>query len=233
MDEWIKMLDLPEGLTSVVTVWEVLFGGSLAALLSILVGLVYRRVQAEGTYSQTLVHTFVLMSMITAFIMLIIGSNIARAFSLVGALSVIRFRTAIKSPLDVGFVFLSMAIGMACGTGFYAVAVVGAILISVVVVLLQAFNFGSYPARRESLLSVLFPVDVDYESALDPLLGRFFEAYSFAYAETVRQGTLIEVVYSVRPRESIATQEIVAAVREVNRNLKVSYRIVRHAIEVP
>ncbi len=233
MDELIRMLDLPEGLTSVVSVWEILIGGSLAAVLSVFIGLVYRRVQAEGTYSQTLVHTFVLMSMITALIMLIIGSNIARAFSLVGALSVIRFRTAIKSPLDVGFVFLSMAVGMACGTGFYAVAIVGTLLISAVIVLLRTFNFGSYPARRESLLSVLFPLDADYESALDPLLGRFFEAYSFAYAETVRQGTLIEVVYSVRPREGVATQEIVDAVRQVNRNLKVSYRIVRHAIEIP
>jgi len=233
MHELIKALDLPQSLTPVVDVWSVVIGCTVAGLLSMVIGLVYRRVQAEGTYSQTLTHSFVLMSIITALIMLIIGSNIARAFSLVGALSIIRFRTAIKSPLDIAFLFLSMAIGMACGTRFIAVALVGTGIASAFIVVLHSQNFASRPGRREYLLSVVFRMEVAYESALEPLLGKYFDAYSFAHAETVRQGTLREVVYSVRPREGVSDQEIQDAVRTVNDNLKVSYRVVRHAIEIP
>ena len=233
MDELIKSLQLGESVTTVVTIWSVIFGILLAALLSIWIGHLYGKVQIEASYSQNLVHTFVLLAMITALIMLIIGSNIARAFSLVGALSIIRFRTAIKSPQDVAFLFLCISIGMACGTRFYSAAIVGTILISAVIYLLHYLNYASYPARREYLLTALFHLNVDYENSLIPLLDKYFEAYSVSYTETVRQGTLREVVFSVRPREGISDKEIVDAVTEVNDNLKVSYRKIYHAIEVP
>jgi hypothetical protein len=233
MDELIKSLRLGESATPVVTIWAVLFACIIAAVLSMLVGAVYRRIHAEAAYSQTLVHTFILLSMVTALIMTLIGSNIARAFSLVGALSIIRFRAAIKSPLDVGFLFLAIAVGMGCGTGFYAVTAVASIVMCVVMYALHRFNFGSYPSQREYLLSVCFPGEANYEEALDPLLGRLFDAYSLSYVETVRQGELIEAVYSVRPKSGVTDKEIVDSVREVNDDRKVVYRTVRHAIEVP
>jgi len=233
MAEFAKTLGLVESVTPMVTIWQVILGTMLAAMLSMVVGLAYRKVQAEGTYSQTLVHSFVLIAMVTSLIMLIIGSNIARAFSLVGALSIIRFRTAIKSPLDVAFVFAAVAIGMASGTGFYAAAILGVMLMMVVMLGLNHLNFASYPARVEYLLSVHFHVGVDYDSALQPLLGKLFDAYSLAYVESVKQGTQREVVYSVRPAEGVSDGQVMAKVAEVNDNLKVSYRVVRHAIEVP
>lgn len=233
MDELVKSLQLGESVTTVVTIWSVIFGILLSSLLSIWIGYLYRKVQIEASYSQNLIHTFVLLSMITALIMLIIGSNIARAFSLVGALSIIRFRTAIKSPQDVAFLFLCISIGMACGTRFYSVAIVGTALISAVIYFLHYMNYASYPARQEFLLSALFHLNIDYENALIPLLDKYFEAYSVSYVETVRQGTLREVVYSVRPRAGFSDKDIVDAVAGINDNLKVSYRKVYHAIEVP
>lgn len=233
MDELLKSLRLAESVTPVVTVWAILFGTVLAALLAMGIGLVYRRIHAEAAYSQSLVHTFVLLAMITTLIMAIIGSNIARAFSLVGALSIIRFRTAIKSPLDVGFLFLAIAVGMACGIGFYGVATVATVLVSSIMFLLYRFNFASYPARREYLLAVCFHLDVDYEQALDPLLGELFSAYSLSFAETVRQGTQREVVYSVSPKPEVTDKQVLDAVAAINDNLKISYRTIRHAIEVP
>ena len=181
MDELVKSLQLGESVTTVVTIWSVIFGILLAALLAICIGYLYQKVQIESSYSQNLIHTFVLLAMITSLIMLIIGSNIARAFSLVGALSIVRFRTAIKSPQDVAFLFLCISIGMACGTRFYSVAIVGTALISAIIYILHYLNFASYPIRKEFLLSVIFHLNVDYEKALLPLLGILFEAYSISY----------------------------------------------------
>ncbi|HBL16634.1 MAG: hypothetical protein A2X36_16750 [Elusimicrobia bacterium GWA2_69_24] len=233
MDELVKTLRLPESLTSVVSVWQVIVGLTLSAALSLLIGLMYRRISSRSSYSQPLVHTFVLIGMVTAFIMTIIGSDIARAFSLVGALSIIRFRTAIKSPLDVAFVFFAISIGMGCGTGFFAMSAVGTCLILLAVYLMHAFDFAPYPESREVLLSVRFRLDVDYEAALRPLLGELFEAFSLAYVETVQAGAVREVVYSVRPRRGVTERRILDSVARLNDNLGVSYRVVRHAVDIP
>ena len=233
MHELIKELQLGESITPVTTVWTLLIGLILTAMLSSFVSYVYRRVQAEAGYSQAFVQTLVLISMITCLIMLVIGSNIARAFSLLGALSIIRFRTAIRSPLDVAFLFLTMAIGMACGTRFYSVAVVGTTFICGIMLTQSKLNFGSNPARREYLLSVLFPAGSDYEMAMDSLLGKLFDAYSVSYVETVRQGTMMEVVYSVRPQEGVKQQDVLYEVAKVNGNLKITYRTIHNAIEIP
>ena len=107
----------------------------LSTLLCLIIAVVYRFCMRGASYSQDFQHTVILMGIIVSVIMLIIGSNIARAFSLVGALSIIRFRTAIKNPMDVGYLFFAMAVGMACGTQFYGVAVVATFFISAVIVL--------------------------------------------------------------------------------------------------
>jgi hypothetical protein len=233
MDELVKSIQLGESVTNVVTIWSVILGVGLSALLGIWISFLYRKVQFEASYSQSLAHTFVILAMITSLIMLIIGSNIARAFSLVGALSIVRFRTAIKSPQDIGFIFLTIAIGMACGTRFYSVAIVGTSLISLVIFLMYYFRFAANPSSEEFLLSAAFHLNVDYEAALTPLLGKYFEAYSVSYVETIRQGTLREVVYSVRPKPNVSDKEIFDEVAKINDNLKISFRKINQAIDIP
>jgi hypothetical protein len=233
MDELLKMFEFGESVTPILTVWSVFFACLLSALLSMFIGLVYRFVHGEASYSQSFVHTLILLSMVTALIMLIIGSNIARAFSLVGALSVIRFRSAIKSPLDVGFLFFTMAVGMACGTRFYAVASVATLMICGIMILLKLSNFASHPPRREYLLSIVFHTPVDYERLIHELFPQFFQAYSLAYVETIRQGALREVVYSVQAKPGIDDKVLLDAISKINDNLKINYRSIRHAIEIP
>src|SRR5688572_33406683 len=123
MDELISEMERFKDATSVFTLTDVAIVLSLSFTLSIIFASVYRFTHRGTSYSQSFAQTLVMMGMVTALIMLIIGSNIARAFSLVGALSVIRFRNALKETRDVGFMFLTMAVGMACGTRFYMLAI--------------------------------------------------------------------------------------------------------------
>jgi hypothetical protein len=122
---------------------DLLAGLVLATLL--LLGLVqtYRATHRGATYSVAFLQSLFILAVCTTLIMVVIGSNIARAFSLVGALSIVRFRTAIKDPRDVGFVFAALAIGMACGTGFYAAAVVFTAFLSVLLLVLGRLNVGA------------------------------------------------------------------------------------------
>jgi len=94
-----------EDLTGTFSVLDITVGLVGAFLLTALVGLVYRITHRGVSYSQSYVQTLVLMGVVVALIMMIVGSNIARAFSLVGALSIIRFRNAVKETRDVGYIF--------------------------------------------------------------------------------------------------------------------------------
>ena len=124
MAEWLNELIKPgyggEGLPL-----QVVIAGLLIALvLSWLIALVYKRVNRDREELYVMMHTLVLLAVTIAAAMMIIGNNLARAFGLVGAVSIIRFRTAVKNSKDMAFVFLAIVIGMACGLGFRLLALV-------------------------------------------------------------------------------------------------------------
>jgi uncharacterized membrane protein YhiD involved in acid resistance len=134
---------------------DLLAGLVLSSLL--IFGLVqtYRATHRGATYSVAFLQSLFILAACTTVIMIVIGSNIARAFSLVGALSIVRFRTAIKDPRDVGFVFASLAVGMASGTGFYAAAVVFTAFLSLLLLVLGRLNVGAV-SSTDALVRVTF-----------------------------------------------------------------------------
>jgi uncharacterized membrane protein YhiD involved in acid resistance len=133
-----------------------LFAGLvLATLLTLGLVQTYRSTHRGATYSVAFLQALFILSVCTTVIMIVIGSNIARAFSLVGALSIVRFRTAIKDPRDVGFVFASLAVGMASGTGFYAAAVVFTAFLCILMLVLARLNVGAVTST-DALVRVTF-----------------------------------------------------------------------------
>jgi hypothetical protein len=130
MDEFLKELERFGDVTGAFTLLDIILVMFISFALSLVVAAVYRYTHRGVSYSQSFVHTLVIMGTVVSLIMLIIGSNIARAFALVGALSIIRFRSAVKETRDVAFIFLAMAIGMAVGTRFYLLAAFASVVMS-------------------------------------------------------------------------------------------------------
>ena len=120
--------------------WELLVTLVLSFGLLMVLVYFYRQSHRGLSYSVTFVHAMVLLGVTVSVIMLIIGSNIARAFTLVGALSIIRFRNPIKDSRDVAFLFVAMGIGMAVGTGFYLTAVMFTLFICFIAYALRRFE---------------------------------------------------------------------------------------------
>jgi hypothetical protein len=221
MDELLKELERFKDLTSAFTLTDVAIVLGLSFVLSVVVTWSYRYTHRGTSYSQTYAQTLVLLGMIVALIMLIIGSNLARAFSLVGALSIIRFRNAVKETRDVGFVFLVMAIGMACGTRFYALAIFAtAALTAVVVAMFKLDLFGKRVAER--ILRIRLPADHNPEETLEPIFRENLTDARLISVETVSAGVLQEAIYSVVLKPGVAGQELLEKLREVNDNQKVA-----------
>lgn len=192
----------------------------LSTALCMIISLVYRACIRGTSYSASFQQTIILIGLIVSVIMLIIGSNIARAFSLVGALSIIRFRTAIKDPMDVGYLFFSMAVGMACGTQFYGVAIITTFFISAVILLLTATNFGSRQVL-EYFLEIQFFSGADPGTLMAACLDKFTVRSVCNRMETVMGGALLEASYTLQLKPAVSEKEFLNTLREVNGNNKV------------
>lgn len=107
-----------------------------AYICGMIIYLVYKYFYKGVLYSHNFNILLVLVSMITAFIVLTISSNIVLSLGMVGALSIVRFRTAVKDPLDVGFLFFAISIGITCGASLYLMSFVCTILISLIYILM-------------------------------------------------------------------------------------------------
>jgi uncharacterized membrane protein YhiD involved in acid resistance len=127
----------------------------VAVGLTIAVALVYRATHRGVQYSAAFSTTLVMLSAVGTLVMIVIGDSMARAFGVFGALSLIRFRTAVKDPKDIAFVFLSLAIGMAAGTGRFLIAGAGTAVMILVVVVLSVIRFGAR-VRDDYLLRLVY-----------------------------------------------------------------------------
>ena len=126
------------------------FDVAVALLLSFGVGvfifMIYRKTFKGVMYSSTFGVTLIALTMISTFVILAVTSNVVLSLGMVGALSIVRFRTAIKDPMDTVFMFWSVGEGIAIGTKFYDIAIISAIIIGVVLAAMGAFKFkGTRP----------------------------------------------------------------------------------------
>ena len=144
-------------LVSTATVVEIIFTLLLSLFFSIIIAKVYMVVHEGYSYSKSYLHTMIMVSVTVALIMVIIGSDIARAFALVGAMSIIRFRNPVKDPRDVAFLFMTIAIGMACGVGFYMYATIFTVVSVLLMVSLHYLNFGDLPSKSY-IIKVRLPI---------------------------------------------------------------------------
>jgi uncharacterized membrane protein YhiD involved in acid resistance len=206
--------------TQTFTAMDVVLTIVLSFALSLVIGWIYRATHRGTSYSQTFVHTLIIVSTVVAVVMLIIGSNIARAFTLVGALSIVRFRNAVKETRDVGFIFFAMAIGMACGTRFYLLAVVATLVICLLILAMVKLNMFA-KELREQILKIRLPSDIPYATLFDSTFDKHLARADLIAVESVQAGALLELVYGVELRRGASAQNLLNDVRRLNDNNKV------------
>ncbi len=148
----------------------------------------YRGTHRGVSYSQSFTQNLILICFVVSIVMLVIGSDIARAFTLVGALSIIRFRNAIKDTRDVGFIFFVMAIGMACGTRFYILAIITAFVGCGLIYFMTSTNFGQ-KGYAQDIIEIYFPTSRDYAKILSPIFVRHLKYYSILGVDSVDENT--------------------------------------------
>ena len=151
---------------------DVVFNLIVALLCGTVISLLYRYTYKGLNYSSSFAVSMIMLTMITSIVIMVIGNNLARAFGMVGAMSIIRFRTAVKDAIDIMFIFFALTIGLAAGVKMYAVAIFGTLFISLIFMIISRFNFG-LSRKREYLLQILSQSDNISDSKVDETIRKF------------------------------------------------------------
>lgn len=181
----------------------------------------YRKTASLGSYSQSFGITMVLLPAVVGIIIFLIGSDVARAFSLAGAFSIIRFRSAPGEPKDVAYVLFAMAAGLASGVGAFGYAMLFTVLLCLVMIILSKYKFKQSHSEIR-ILNITIPEDLDIETAIEPILTVYTKTYSLKKIKTVALGSLYQLVYELELKSDNNIKGFLDALRCRNGNLNIS-----------
>lgn len=171
----------------------------MAMLITCLIGfyifLVYRIATRKAFYSKSFSISLVILAMITAAIILAIQSSVVISLGMVGALSIVRFRTAVKAPMDLVFLFWSISVGIICGAGLFELAVLSSICVSLVMAALEIF-----PAAKPPMLLVINTSDKAGEKELAEIVAKYTRNYKIKSRSMTEQG--LDMIMELRIKKN-------------------------------
>lgn len=165
--------------------------------------------------------SLVLIPAVMGLIILIVGNNIARIFSLAGTVSLIRYRSVPGNPKDIAYILLCAVAGLASGVGFYFYGTVSIVILCLLMVILSKCNFGK-GSSMQKILKVVVPEDLDYGDMIDDILKEYTTANILSKVCTTDLGSLYEVVYRIRLKKGISEKDFIDEIRCRNGNLTVT-----------
>ena len=183
-----------------------------AALLGGLVALIYTRTRPAREETSFTV-TLVLLSILIAMVTQVIGDNVARAFSMVGALSIVRFRTVVRDTQDTAFVIFAVAVGMAVGSSHPAVAVIGIVVVGIAAGVMSRRT--AVRAADPYLLQLRIGLGHDADTLLRSTLDAHVKDRRLVSMSTARQGMALEVAYRAAIRGDSSASELVKALNRL------------------
>lgn len=188
------------------TIESIIFSIVAAIILSLFIYFVYKKTFSGVIYSQNFNVTIVMICVITAIIMMLIGNNMALSLGLVGSLSIIRFRTAIKEPRDIGFLFWAIAMGLAAGTSEFMIAIISSIMIALLLFIFNRVIYVDYcyllvlkgrEIESKDIVNILKEYDIPFKLRMKTTNSFFVEITYEVTLKSVKEDTLIKALKSI------------------------------------
>ncbi len=184
----------------------------VALVCGFMLSTVYRRTYRGVSYSSTFDRSLITLCIITAIVIMVVGNNLARAFGLVGAMSIVRFRTALKDAQDLVFVFCSLAVGLAAGVGFDVLALLGTTFLCLVIYLMARFNYGLLGHQEFVVqLSLAAPEGVNPQELYAPVLDKWCRNYRLLAARAAGGDGSVNLTFFVELAKGGALADLTRA----------------------
>ena len=201
-----------------------MLGIGTAVLLGLIIGIAYMFMCRKERYNRDFIIGLVILPAIVAAVILLIGSNVARAFSMAGAFALVRFRSAPGSAKDISIVFFTMAAGLACGLGYVTFAAAFTAVMLLLLILISALGFVDRNEGRKQL-KIVIPESLNYNSVFDDLFDKYTSENRLNKVKTTNMGTMYELTYEIRLKNDDAEKDFIDELRVRNGNLNISVGI--------
>lgn len=204
MQDFLRLAETE--VNAAVVIMNILF----VLVLELAIVWVYKRTHRGLSFSQSFITTIVLMGLISSIIMMVITENIVGAFALLGAFSLIRFRTIVKETRDIAFIFFALAVGVAGGTNNYTVAFIGTVLMLIIILALDKFNFGT--AAKGGHMLIVMAKEM-FDPGQDQSLNTYTSAYRTVHVKTL-PNALREYTIGIKLKDENAITSFVNALEK-------------------
>ena len=175
----------------------------IAACVGLYIYFVYRLMSQKTFYSKSFNISLVALTMLTAAIILAIQSSVVISLGMVGALSIVRFRTAIKNPMDLVYLFWAISAGIVCGTGLFELVLIVSLFVTIAVVVLEFL-----PAVKEPKLLVINAKDPDAEDAIMEVVGNYVKKYKVKSRNLTSDNMDLLLLVSIKEKDAEMVKEI-------------------------
>lgn len=194
----------------------------LAIGVSLLLGLVIAKVyQFKTVYSKSFVMSLALLPTLIAIVIFLVNGSLGAGVAVMGAFSLIRFRSAPGGAKELVSIFLVMTIGIAIGMGHLVFATVFTLIMSLAMLLLEVVNFGQMKHSMRQL-TIVIPESLDYESIFDDIFNKAANHVELANVKTSDMGSLFKIKYIIQLNGRMTEKELIDALRTRNGNLEIA-----------
>lgn len=194
----------------------------LAIGVSLLLGLAVAKVyQFKTVYSKSFVMSLALLPTLIAIVIFLVNGSLGAGVAVMGAFSLIRFRSAPGGAKELVSIFLVMTIGIAIGMGYLVFATVFTLIMSLVMLLLEVVNFGQMKHSMRQL-TIVIPESLDYESIFDDIFNKAVNHVELANVKTSDMGSLFKIKYIIQLNGRMTEKELIDALRTRNGNLEIA-----------
>ena len=196
----------------------------VAVIIGLVIGVTYMLLCKKEGYQKNFIFGLIIIPAVVTVVIMLVVSNVARAFSMAGAFALVRFRSAPGSAKDIAVVFFSMAVGLACGLGYITFAACFAVIILLVMVALTIAGIGS-DSEKMKQLRITIPEDLNYNSIFDDLFEKYTEGSKLNKVKTTNMGTMYELTYNIKLKNSVDEKEFIDNIRMRNGNLNITMNV--------
>lgn len=186
-------------------------------VLGFIVSLVF---MFRNTYSKSFVTALILIPAIETVVILLVNDNLGVGLSVAGSFALIRFRSIKGNAKELVSIFLVMAIGILCGTGYVMLGAIFTLLLCVVMVALVLVNFGKQPSS-EKYLKITIPESLNYDEVFNEILRKYTNSYELISIKTLNLGSLFRIEYHISLKNNKNIKKMIDELRTRNGNLEI------------
>lgn len=205
------------GVSSSVQINEVLICSICSIFLGIIIALCYK---ATSRYSKNFLITLSMLPFFVQIVILMVNGNLGTSVAIVGAFSLVRFRSIPGTSKEILMVFFAMAIGLATGMGNILFAFISTIIGSIAILILQKIK-GFDQDKNEKILTILIPEDLNYTNVFDDIFNKYTKKAKMEQVKSTNMGSMFEIKYLIKLNKNMDEKQFIDELRTRNGNLKI------------